>query len=466
MANIDRRTFLRGSAAVGGAIFGLDGLIARGALAVPHSKSSIATKGTGGYGPLAPTAARNTGEVLLALPDGFQYNVISRAGRRMADGKVAPGAFDGMAAFAVNGQIRLVRNHEIRSPPGRRGPIGDPAQSYDPMAGGGTTTLIVDPATRELVREFVSLSGTLSNCAGGATPWGTWVSCEETTAGTEPIYGPGGRLISRGYGQNHGYCFEVRTAEDGQTTPVPLKAMGRFIHEAMAVDPDTGIVYETEDFPSAGFYRYIPNEPGNLAAGGRLQMLAIKDRPRYDTRTGQRVGKPLPVTWVDIADPDPADAHQNPMAVYEQGFAQGAATFGRLEGCWYGHGSFFLNSTSGGDQELGQVWQYRPRGNSGGQLILLFESPSVDVLDAPDNLCVSPRGGLVLCEDGQGDQFVRGLTSDGRIFNFAQNLTYQDDQAEEFAGATFSPDGETLFFNIYNPGITVAIWGPWTDGAL
>jgi uncharacterized protein len=225
-------------------------------------------------------------------------------------------------------------------------------------------------------------------------------------------------------------------------------------------------VYETEDRGTAGFYRFIPDQPGNLAAGGRLQMLAIKDRPNYDTRSGQRVGKPLPVTWVDIADPDPADADRNELAVYEQGAAQGAATFGRLEGCWYGNGSIFLNSTRGGDQGLGQVWEYRPRGKSGGQLILLFESPSADVLDAPDNLCVSPRGGLVLCEDGEDDQFVRGLTRDGRIFDIAQSLVIVNGEANEFAGATFSPDGETLFVNIQTPGLTFAIWGPWAEGAL
>ncbi|HEY0735685.1 MAG TPA: alkaline phosphatase PhoX [Herpetosiphonaceae bacterium] len=455
MTKIDRRAFLRGTAAVGGAVFGLEGLIARGASAAPRHGVGFAAKGAGGYGPLFPTATNNTGETLLALPEGFQYNLLSRVGAPMSDGRLTPPAFDGMAAFAVDGKIRLIRNHEVRNSRGTPGAgIGDQSKSYDPLAGGGTTTLIVDPQTRTLVSDFISLSGTLVNCAGGPTPWGTWITCEETTAGK-----------STGFAQNHGYCFEVSALANGQTTPVALNAMGRFVHEAVAIDPATGIVYETEDRGTAGFYRFIPSQPGNLAAGGRLQMLAIKDRPGYDTRTGQRVGKPLPVTWVDIADPDPANADANSLAVYQQGLALGGATFGRLEGCWYGNGSIFLNSTDGGDQGLGQVWEYRPRGNSGGQLILLFESPSADVLDAPDNLCVSPRGGLVLCEDGDADQFVRGLTTDGRIFDLAQNLVVPNN-ASEFAGATFSPDGETLFVNIQTPGLTFAIWGPWAGGAL
>ena len=194
-------------------------------------------------------------------------------------------------------------------------------------------------------------------------------------------------------------------------------------------------------------------------------MLAIRGTPNYDTRTGQLVGNPLPVRWVDIDDPDPAVAETDSLAVYNQGLSNGGATFARLEGCWYGNGSIFLNSTSGGDAELGQVWQYRPRGPLAGQLVLLFESPSAEVLDAPDNLCVSPRGGLVLCEDGDDEQYVRGLTQRGQIFDVAKNMVPGAEDSE-FAGATFSPDGRTLFVNIQTPGLTFAIWGPWEDGAL
>ncbi len=238
--------------------------------------------------------------------------------------------------------------------------------------------------------------------------------------------------------------------------------MGRFVHEAIAIDPASGIVYETEDRGSSGFYRFLPEDPRNLSAGGRLQMLAVKAQPNYDTRTGQRVGKPLPVTWVDIDDPDPAAAATNADAVNQQGFAKGAATFARLEGAWYADGSIFINSTSGGDDKLGQVWEYRPRGQSGGQLILLFESPDAELLQSPDNITVSPRGGLLLCEDGSGTDFLRGVTQEGRIFDFGRN----DFNGSEFAGATYSPDGNTLFVNVQSPGISFAITGPFERGEL
>jgi secreted PhoX family phosphatase len=338
-----------------------------------------------------------------------------------------------MGSFDARDGVRLVRNHEVRAGAATGSAIGGDA--YDPLAGGGTTTLVVDPDSRLLQRDFVSLSGTHVNCAGGPTPSGSWLTCEETTEGE-----------TDGYSKDHGYIFEVPSSNDGIAEPEPYKAMGRFVHEAVAIDPDIGIAYETEDRNTAGFYRFLPNDPQDFGAGGKLQMLAIKGRPNYDTRAGQRAGKPLPVEWVDIDDPDPESAEQNSLAVYEQGQAEGGATFDRLEGCWYGDGSVFMSATSGGDAGLGQVWQYTPRGNSGGQLILLFESESPEMLDAPDNITVSPRG----------------LTQQGRIFDFALNL----ENDREFAGANFSPDGETLFVNVQTPGRTFAIWGPWEDGAL
>jgi len=347
-----------------------------------------------------------------------------------------------MAAFRGPSRnlVRLVRNHEQSGPT----PFALPA--YDALASGGTTNLVYDTAARELVESYASLSGTIRNCAGGPTPWGSWLTCEEEFSARE---------------KPHGYIFEVPAGATSAVNPKPLTAMGRFVHEALAVDPATGIVYETEDRGSSGFYRFIPKDRRKLAVGGRLQMLAVKDRHQYDARTGQKVGRSLRTAWVDIDDPDPAGA-TDALAVYNQGFAQGGATFDRLEGAWYGDGSIWFVSTSGGDAGLGQVWEFRQRGHNDGKLTLVFESPSQELLDAPDNLTVSPQGGLLLCEDGDGTQFMRGLNEDGQIFDFARN----DLNESEFAGGTFSPDGETLFVNIQSPGISFAITGPWERGAL
>lgn len=414
--------------------------------------------GHGGYGLLRPAGPE------LALPEGFNYTVLSFTGKPMSDGTPTPCAFDGMAAFALpNGNVRLIRNHENRDEPDTAAVKGDASKAYDRKGGGGTTSLEVrvgKDGAAELVRDFVSLNGTIVNCAGGPTPWGSWLSCEESVDGRV-----------NGWGEEHGYIFEVPASAERLVTPVPLKAMGRFVHEAIAVDPVTGIVYETEDHsPTAGFYRFLPAERGRLAAGGRLQVLAVEGRPNLDTGMGQKVGAKLSARWVDIADPDPSENGNNPTAIFDQGFTQGAARFARLEGCWYGDRSIYFDATNGGDAQVGQVWRYRPTSRERGELVLVFESPSRDVLDCPDNITVSPRGGIVMCEDGEGEQYLRGLTPEGAIFDLGKNVL----NTSEFAGACFSPDGRVLFVNIMGStrdsgreeGRTLAIRGPWERGAL
>jgi secreted PhoX family phosphatase len=463
LTSFGRREFLQRSARAAGAALiapSLSGLVAcsRRPAAVAHGAPlRHAALGEGGYGPLHAAGPE------LALPRDFTYAVLSRTGSQMSDGHPTPGAFDGMAAFPLpNGNVRLIRNHENRDQPGTAALKGDPARAYDPRGGGGTTSLEVrvsPDGTAELVRDFMSLNGTIVNCAGGPTPWGTWLTCEESVAG-----------VAEGWSREHGYIFEVPVAAEDQVEPVPLKAMGRFVHEAVAVDPATGVVYETEDrTPTAGFYRFLPARRGRLAAGGRLQMLAVEGRPHYDTGSGQTVGERLRVRWVDIADPDPGQGH-GPTAIFDQGYALGGARFARLEGCWYGDDSIYFHATNGGDAQVGQVWRYRPRGRNAGDLRLVFESPSRDVLDYPDNITVSPRGGIVICEDGEGEQYLRGLTPDGAIFDLGRNVL----NATEFAGACFSPDGRVLFVNIMGStldggteeGRTLAIRGPWERGAL
>jgi hypothetical protein len=458
---LNRRDFLK-TGITAGSLLGMHGLLNRPALAEPGLIRGVGND-RGGYGNLKKTKSRNTGEELLALPEGFSYTVFGKTGDKMSDGYPTPSAHDGMAAVMLRGNIRLIRNHEVRNDPAKITAFGNPNTAYDRKGGGGTTTLDVNPVTRELVRDFVSLNGTIVNCAGARTPWGTWISMEETTAGS------GKSLVYHkdteqggGYDKEHGYCFEVSFFDDQVAKPVPLNALGRFVHEAGAVDPSTDIVYLTEDHANSGFYRFLPNVPTKLAEGGRLQMARIKDRPKLDTRTGLKAGETLLVDWVDIEDPDPKNAWEDESAVYKQGLEQGGATFARLEGCWYAEGCVFINSTNGGPAKKGQIFRYRPRGNQSGELTMLFESPGAEVLDMPDNMCVSPRGGLVICEDGPGTNYLRGLTQDGFLFDFALNTLNES----EFAGACFSPDGETLLCNIQNPGLTLAIWGPWSKGSL
>ncbi len=465
---INRRAFLRRAAVLGGGAL-TPSLLGLSSLSQPGRPVPRAD----GYGPLVPSP--HVPE--LWVPEGFTARKLATT---RAPSLVNPAwqvryGVDGMSAFGTgrDGVVRLVRNHEVADNAQTATLLGPGVRAYDRRAGGGTSTVELrqgDDGEVQLTREFVSLSGTHTNCAGGRTPWGSWISCEETTVGP-----------SGGYEREHGYCFEVPADADEEVEPVPLKALGRFVHEALAVDADSGIVYLTEDMRhdpavgagrGSGFYRFIPNRPGRLAEGGRLQMLRVKDRPQYRTFTGQTVRAPLAVDWVDIDDPDPAQAEANVSAVFQQGWVRGGAMFERLEGCFAGDGRIYFDATEGGDVRAGQVWSYRPTGDDEGELTLLFESPSRDVLDSPDNLCLSPRGGLMICEDGRAEQFIRALTPEGRLFDMVRT----DGPSPEFAGVCFAPNGKTLFFNIQGgtratsaatlSGGTYAVWGPWERGPL
>ncbi len=474
---VDRRKFLAQMASAGGGLVLTPSLAGLAACNDPSSDG----RGPEGnafrpYGRLRPSPACPE----LETPAGFRCARLSLGGQPSAAraGFDVPNAFDGMAAFPLpNGNVRLVRNHEMVDEAEDARPFGEPF--YDAKGSGGTTSLEVAIAGDgsdlrvSLVDEFASLAGTRVNCAGGPTPWGSWLSCEEITSGR-----------ADGFDRPHGYVFEVPSAADGPVAPVPLREMGRFIHEAVAVDPGTGVVYETEDTwyvpdrpdrPGAGLYRFLPREPGVLARGGRLQMMAVTGEPGYLTARGQEPGRVLPVHWVDIADPDPASAGADQLAVFRQGVDAGGARFARLEGAFYGDDGIYVVSTNGGDQTAGQVFHYRERTEGTGEIELVFESPSKDVLDSPDNIVVSPRGGLVMCEDGTDDQFVRGLDREGRIFDLVRSpKAPEGPQPGEFAGACFSPDGRVLFFNVQGgrtaaettPSATYALWGPWEDGPI
>jgi secreted PhoX family phosphatase len=454
---ISRRGFLGSAAAWSLALSGCS-LSRPRVLATPIEADS-------GFGPLFPDP-----DGIIALPRGFSYRIISRHGEEMSDGFFVPAKHDGMATFAgPDGMTLLVRNHEMTE----RGVDSDsafgeglalldrldPSLLYDPGAEGsppfgGTTTLLYDTVNQRLVSHHLSLAGTLWNCAGGPTPWGSWISCEETTQNA------GGT-----YARDHGYVFEVPARLDRlPVNPLPLKAMGRFKHEAIAVHPPTSIVYETEDLVDGLLYRFLPNVAAELAQGGRLQALAIREKPSLDTRNfGGRLiepGTPMEVEWIDLDDVEAPDDD-----LRYRGFEAGAARFARGEGIFYGDGEFFIACTNGGEAEKGQIWRYIPspeEGNPGeadrpGTLELFIEPNAGTIIENGDNITVAPWGDLIVCEDGTGDDYLVGITPGGEVYKLAHNLN----GGGEFAGACFSPDGSTFFINMQADGWTLAITGPW-----
>jgi secreted PhoX family phosphatase len=448
---MNRRSFLAGSGGFGG------GLLLAGPLQAFLSRPGYARES--GYGPIAPVKDQRTRAELLALPKGFEYWSFGEVGSLMSDGRPTPPAHDGMAAFQHGRKIHLVRNHEVRGPGVAFGPLG---QAYDALAGGGNTLTVFDPRHPTAIESYAVLSGTSTNCAGGPSPQGSWLTCEETL---EVL------------GQPHGFVFEV-PSEGNVHDAVPLEGLGRFVHEAVAIDPATWIVYLTEDAGSnSGLYRFVPRHRGDFTQG-RLQMLGVKGLVQPNLFTGQTVGIPLRVEWVDINVPVP-DPITETTSVFAQGRAQGAAAFRRLEGASYSaeDRTIYFSSTDGGEAQAGQVWALTPgRGKQKQDILtLVYESPSTATLLKPDNLTVSPSGGILLCEDTDRARqtFLRGLTEDGTLYDFAANIrpglipgTTTPQSWDEFAGATFSRDGKWLFVNIQTPGITFAITGPFSKGPL
>jgi len=465
---MDRRAFLTNLSVISGGLALAGSSLLRREAVFAQTGDVLKYRATG-FGELVPTAAKNTGETYLSLPKGFEYNVLGKVKTQMSDGRPTPAAHDGQWTFRVKNELRIVRNHEVSggSVPKEQAGIGS-RNHYDETCGGGTTTLVIDPKTNTLIRDFVSLSGTLINCAGGPTPWGSWITCEETTLGPSVRTRASDGRKTGGYPKPHGYCFEVPASANSEVVPVPLKAMGRFTHEAVAVDRRTGIVYLTEDYNPSGFYRFIPKRNKRLADGGVLQMLAVDGKPEFDTRTGQITGGSLASIWVTIDEPDPAAADIDPSAVYKQGKAKGGAAFARLEGCEIDRsGRVYFTATSGGENKGGQIWMYEPAGKDAGRLTLVFESPDQRVLHMPDNICLMPKSELLfICEDsdyaGQNSiNHIRVLTPEGKIADFARNIS-KDFSRSEFCGSTFSPDGKTLFVNLQLAGVTLAIWGDWS----
>jgi uncharacterized protein len=455
---LSRRQFVARAAAAGVAVS-----VAGSVEALYTAQPALGSSGPKvGYGPLIEDP-----NGMLDLPHGFSYKILSREGTVRPDGLPTPSRFDGMGTFPdSDAGARLVRNHEC-SPTAKIKVVAPPERTYDPAAAGGTSTLVVD-RHNGATKEFVSLGGSAINCSGGITPWRTWLTCEETEL----------KAGQSGYTKDHGFIFEVDPYDDRRNVdPTPLTAMGRFQHEAVAIDPATGIVYETEDAfvaPLGGFYRFLPNRPrggwGSLRAGGELQAMHIPDLP--DLSVVQEAGAEFHgVQWVKVPDP-----LAKTVSVRAQDYAKPITGGYKLEGCWWGARDrcvYFVSSFARTElgpkvDHDGQVWRYDPR-NHTLRLEVIFTRPKPGSddpeFDAPDNITMSPYGGLMMCEDGLGEQHMLGTTEDGEVFKFARNRvnigTPEEPEYGELAGVGFSADGRTMFFNVYNPGITYAITGPW-----
>jgi secreted PhoX family phosphatase len=457
--SLSRRNLLRSGAAGGLGIAIAGGLeaFAGPAEAAAYCRPSV------GYGPLVPDPAG-----VLALPARFTYRIVAEAGKTLLEsGEPTPSDADGTACFPGRDGWVLVNNHEVDGSE----PFGVPrlpGLTYDPGAKGGTTTIEVDRHGRR-IREHVSVAGTHINCAGGATPWHTWLTCEETEQRAGGVFQ-----------KDHGFVFEVDPFDRAANQdPVPLTFLGRYSHEAVAVDPHTSTIYLTEDAsgPNGLYYRWTPPK-GFRAGKGALRALALRadgatagslqamscwdgGRQVPDLAEATEPGTRYRVRWVDVPDRQAATT-----SVRKQ-FPAGQVTHSRkLEGSWWGDGGgYFVSSyarTADGSvkEHDGQVWHYDPRSQTV-TLKTIFgvnPDPTKDThFDGPDNITVSPHGGLIIAEDGEGLQHLIGVDERGRAFPMARN----DQSDSEFTGPTFSQDGRILFANLQTPGTVFAITGPW-----
>jgi len=460
------------------------------------------------YGATAPVNDLTTGLPLIQLPAGFSYKSFAWRGDIMSDGLPTPSAHDGMGIVRVrrigrSTEIVLVCNHEQSTSSNPANIIGagranvakwDTGITGTSYQIGGNTNLVWRDGN--WVGSYASFGGLNRPCAGGATTWGSWLSNEEIRSNN---------VSSEG--KKHGYIFEV-PADPSMTAanPNPIIAMGRMSHEASAVDPATGFWYLTEDQGNANtLYRFRPSNLAgglnSLHAGGTMQGLAVKGLPNADLRN-PTLCQEYACEWVDIADPDldgvssalpvPGVGNVSASGPYRQAFANGAAFFGANEGCWVANGVVWFTDkqVTTNPARAGRIWALDLATMT---LKAVFVSNSLQVGNSPDNVCISPRGGVLFCEDGGTggpgnvpaitSQHLKVLHPSGNSYIFARhnfNFTAAqlaavgkpqaglagDRRNTEWAGAVFSPDGRVLFVNLYTPGIALAITGPWERGTL
>ncbi|WP_437279010.1 alkaline phosphatase PhoX [Sorangium sp. So ce375] len=390
------------------------------------------TRAAGRFGPLVPDPAG-----ILDLPAGFTYRILERAGGDMEDGYRVPGRPDGMGCFpGADGSIVLLRNHENSPADKGIGPYrsgqGAAAEAYDAASMGGVTRVVLDAATFERRSSNLVLAGTNRNCAGGHSPWG-WLSCEENVDA------------------RHGYVF-VCAATASRVEPARrLAGYGRFNHEAAVVDPTTMIAYLTEDRADGCFYRFKPTDPG-APFEGKLQALSVVGTRNAETAEW-KLEEPREIAWVDIDEPDPRED-----TVRREARTKGAAVVRRGEGVCLSQGVVYICATIGGPAGAGQIFQLVPA-EDGGTLEVVAQSTDTQELEAPDNITIAPWGELFMAEDGYRGNFLRGVTLDGQIFDFARNAR----SMSELAGVCFSPDGRALFVNMQEDGLTLAVTGPFPE---
>lgn len=380
-----------------------------------------------------PSTLRADKDGVLDLAPGLSYEVLSRAGQPMSDGYRVPGLPDGMACFSLGSErFALMRNHEIgrylgqgATPPGK----DTPPEAFDKSAHGAVTRVVIDSKSGKKLSENLVLTGTLRNCAGGTSPWG-WLSCEESVE------------------EGHGYVFLCRPEADRVRAPERLVGYGRMNHESALIDPSTRIAYLSEDRSDSCLYRFLPHHPDD-AFTGKLQAMRIVGHDGLDTHLGMPKDQKLKVDWVDIDRPDPIDD-----SVRKQAHAKGAAKIRRGEGLALHQGTLYLVATTGGKAGVGQIFALSTQGEEQ-HLSLVCESPREEALDCPDNLTLTPWGDIWVAEDGSGDQFLRGITPQGHVYDIARNAAGRG----ELTGVCLSPDARTLFVNLQREGLTFAIRG-------